>query len=382
MKPLRLKALLLAVLVLGGMVLLLGLGLWPWLQGRYATLHVEHLLQVMTAAAPTLELGALSKDPSFLEEPAARLLQQTGADFLAVYDLDGANLLTLPKTRDLPPPPADVLEEMGRDPGSRVRRSRGTLDLYVPVPNRVPLDVAMDETRIFFPSEGNTTTPATGERTVGILRLGLPAPTAAMLPPPTARDLAVLFSVLAVAVGLLAWIFWWALYRRLDPVHRGVNLLAKGNYAHQIPRPADADLALLVEGINTLARRLEQTETRIQELAAGAPRSEGGWTDQMLRKMADDLASPAGFLFMNLYKLLEYITGLLKVLNAYNRLKLSSQEAQQLEELKQDTEFDHIIEDVERLVRSCIKAIDKIKHVSEELKKVASTERPASSRPR
>jgi len=377
MKMIQFKIILLSCLVFCLLLLVLTAGFWPWVYGGLSEMKFEHYKKVLTAATPSFELGTLTGDSYFLKQPIAHLMAQTSADYLAVYNIRGTNLSTTPQDKELTPLSDDFFQTLLNDGKPAVIRQDGAVDFYVPIWGQIPLNASIDETRIFFPKE-ETAQKEDQEgahyKVLGVLRMGISSASSGIIPLPLGKEKLYLILALAAAALILFYSYWWAFYKRLKPFQRGVNLLSKGNYNHRIPKLRSAELSFLAEGINSMARSLEQFSTKIDQIAADPSRSDiVGWPEDLATKLADELASPAGFLFMNLYKLLEYITSLLKVLNAYNSIRLNSQEAQDLEELKENTEYDHIIEDVERLVRSCIKAIDKIKKVSSDLKKLSSS---------
>jgi HAMP domain-containing protein len=378
MKMIQFKVILISGLVFCALLLILTAGFWPWVYGGLSEMKFEHYKKVLTAATPSFELGTLTGDPYFLKQPISHLMTQTSADYLAVYNIKGTTLVTTPQDKETDPINDDFFQALLKDGTPKVIRQNDAVDFYVPIWGQIPLDQSIDETQIFFPKEETAQKEdqeGSRYKVLGILRMGISSASAGIIPLPLGKEKVYLILALAATALILFYSYWWALYKRLKPFHRGVNLLSKGNYNYRIPRQQAAELSYLADGINNMAMHLEQLSSKIDQIAADPSRSDiAGWPEGLANKLADELASPAGFLFMNLYKLLEYITSILKVLNAYNSLKLNSQEAQNLEELKQDTEYDHIIEDVERLVRSCIKAIDKIKKVSSDLKKLSSSD--------
>lgn len=369
----------LSLVVLSSFFLVLFLSWRPAPQQNLPANQIQATKKLLMVAAPTFELGALSGDALFVTEPMNRLMSQADAEYLVVYDSGGSNIAATPQDQEPLPFQAEVLQKIMGQQGPVVLQGDELTDIYVPVLGTIESNSPPDEVRVFFPKEDATLKgdAPPSARLLGILRMGISVDPVEPAFPPSGTQGILLASSVAGTILIVFLSFWWALYKRMQPIHRGVNLLSRGNFTHRIPEQGAPDMRRLAEGINITGARLEQFTTKIDELAVDLSHAEKeGWTMEMVRKMADDLASPAGFLFMNLYKLLEYITGLLKVLNTYNSLTLNSQEAQNLEELKQDTEFDHIIEDVERLVRSCIKAIDKIREISADLKKLSPRELP------
>jgi HAMP domain-containing protein len=377
MKTSLIKVVFISVLLLSLLLLILGLGIVPWIKSETQEKRVKNTRSIMSALASSFELGALTEEPYFLEEPIKHLAGETSAQYLVVYNLSGTAIAGSSQEKDLPPLPENVLKAMQTEAKAMVDATGKYTDLYVPIWNRSPSGLALDESQIFFPDRqaSKNRLADASVRVAGILRLALPNLPARGIPLPTGVNGVYLILAVLGAALVLFFTIWWSWVKRLHPISRSISQYAMGNYTHRMPKQQSAELKRLSEGINLVGDKLEQLNEKVAGFESERFYAEQeGRTTGVIRKMVKELTSPAGFLYMNLYKLLEYVINILKVQDAYSKLKLDSQEAQELEDMKQDTEYDHVMEDLERLVRSCVKAIEKVKAVTTDMRKILSTE--------
>jgi hypothetical protein len=223
MKTSLIKVVFISVLLLSLLLLILGLGIVPWIKSETQEKRVKNTRSIMSALASSFELGALTEEPYFLEEPIKHLAGETSAQYLVVYNLSGTAIAGSSQEKDLPPLPENVLKAMQTEAKAMVDATGKYTDLYVPIWNRSPSGLALDESQIFFPDRqaSKNRLADASVRVAGILRLALPNLPARGIPLPTGVNGVYLILAVLGAALVLFFTIWWSWVKRLDSGRSG-----------------------------------------------------------------------------------------------------------------------------------------------------------------
>jgi two-component system, NtrC family, sensor kinase len=172
----------------------------------------------------------------------------------------------------------------------------------------------------------------------------------------------------------------------VDRTQRVIDAIREGAFDYLL-KPCDLDvLELRVE--NALARRtllrnarrykeelenrnaeLAQRKTELERLQAQLVHNEKmASLGQLAAGIAHELNNPAGFIFSNMTVLPDYLRRLERVLSSYEEIPLSINAAERVKAVKQETEYDHILADLNSLAADSYEGAERIRDVVQNLR--------------
>lgn len=169
----------------------------------------------------------------------------------------------------------------------------------------------------------------------------------------------------------------------------GTKELAKGNFEHRLKKSKYQEINTLTEMYNQMAENLqslyqnlenkvkdrtkelenanlELKSTQVMMVHSEKMRSLG----QLVAGITHEINNPVNFIHGNLVYLKKYSTALFELINLYETFEvdLTSEEKEQLKELKKQIEFDFIKEDLPMLIKSCQEGSERTKNIILDLK--------------
>ena len=130
----------------------------------------------------------------------------------------------------------------------------------------------------------------------------------------------------------------------------------------EIPIKSEDEIGVLTDSFNEMSQRIFQAQSelksKINELQAAyvelketqarlVHSAKMASLGQLVAGVAHELNNPIGFIYSNMNHLKDYSDKLMSL------IKVAEEHPQSLEKLKQDVEYNYIIEDLPRLIRSC-----------------------------
>ena len=125
------------------------------------------------------------------------------------------------------------------------------------------------------------------------------------------------------------------------------------------------DNVMLTRSLNKSHKELEETVRQLRSMQAQLVHSgRMASLGRLVAGVAHELNNPINFVYGNIGFLEEYIQNMKMILNAYGQADLlSPQELERVEEMKKEMQFDEILQDVDRVLKSCRHGAERTKEI-------------------
>jgi len=130
------------------------------------------------------------------------------------------------------------------------------------------------------------------------------------------------------------------------------------------------DNVMLTRSLNNSHKELEDTVRQLRSMQAQLVHS-GGMASlgRLVAGVAHELNNPINFVYGNIGFLEEHIQNMKMVLSAYGQADLlSAQELERVDEMKKEIRFEEILEDVDRILKSCRHGAERTKEIVSNLR--------------
>lgn len=125
------------------------------------------------------------------------------------------------------------------------------------------------------------------------------------------------------------------------------------------------DNAMLTRSLNQSHKELEDSVRQLRSMQAQLVHSgRMASLGRLVAGVAHELNNPINFVYGNIGFLEEYIQNMKVILNAYGQADLlSPQELERVDEMKKEMRFDEILQDVDRILKSCRHGAERTKEI-------------------
>ncbi len=130
------------------------------------------------------------------------------------------------------------------------------------------------------------------------------------------------------------------------------------------------DNVMLTRSLNNSHKELEDTVRQLRSMQAQLVHS-GGMASlgRLVAGVAHELNNPINFVYGNIGFLEEHIQNMKMILSAYGQADLlSAQELERVDEMKKEIRFEEILEDVDRILKSCRHGAERTKEIVSNLR--------------
>jgi len=130
------------------------------------------------------------------------------------------------------------------------------------------------------------------------------------------------------------------------------------------------DNVMLTRSLNNSHKELEDTVRQLRSMQAQLVHS-GGMASlgRLVAGVAHELNNPINFVYGNIGFLEEHIQNMKMILSAYGQADLlSAQELERVDEMKKEMRFEEILEDVDRILKSCRHGAERTKEIVSNLR--------------
>ncbi len=176
----------------------------------------------------------------------------------------------------------------------------------------------------------------------------------------------------------------------------GVWEFSKGNLEYRTSIKTDDEIGILAKAFNYMAEKLndlytsleQKVQERTVQLSSKNEELNKAYDElkdaqallvhnekmrslgELVAGVAHELNNPINFIYGNMTHLNEYTENLMEIISKYEEFesKLDDEDLKEIEDFKEEVEYDFIKEDVSDLIKSCIEGADRSKNIVLELK--------------